>query len=118
MVNGGIILAYTLCPKCQKGIPDNANECPECGHKIYTTIADVKATTNKKKNNPGCMIAIVVAIIIFVIISQISSENYKRDELQSFEDQMHKDPSTWTQEEKERYYDFMEWTSEQQESKN
>jgi hypothetical protein len=55
------------CPTCQKSLSDNATTCPSCGHKF-----EIDALTGLKRNLP--IIAILLAILFFLIASEMSSK--------------------------------------------
>lgn len=63
---------------------------------------------NKKKPTSGWLLIIAIIIIIFSISSCYAKSNEEK-EIAAFENQMHKDPSSWSDEEKDRYNDFSNW---------
>lgn len=109
-------MALIKCPNCGKEINDKLINCPYCGYKI-----SLKNLKQKPQSN-SVVSAIVIAIIVLVVLIPLkacfdsSIEQKKQDDLQEFDKQMHKDPSTWTDEEKDEFNDFWEYANE--DSKN
>ncbi len=69
-----------ICPKCNSQMPDNVNNCPNCGTPVQATpnmqanVSPVQQTqpaqpveTPKKKSNKTKIIAIVIAAVVAVI---------------------------------------------------
>lgn len=67
---------------------------------------------NKQKKRSSTTIwVIIITVAILGMISGCSSSNYYEDERNAFSNQMHKDPSNWSSEEKSRYNDFIDWSN-------
>lgn len=68
------------------------------------------------KDSKNGIVYIIIAVLCLFLLVQCTnnrSENYEREESQAFSDQLHKDPTTWTKEERQRYSDFVEWQNKQ-----
>lgn len=72
---------------------------------------------NKKQKEPmtlgsfiGSLVLVGLIILLFVGLSNCA----KKDDGEYFRNMMRKDPSTWTQAEKNYYNNFSEWRDKQQ----
>lgn len=65
---------------------------------------------------------IAFTAIIFIVVSGIfeifkianDDNSYRESEMSAFENQLNKDPNSWSAEERERYQDFSDWTEKEQ----
>lgn len=129
------------CEKCKRVLKINKNDC-EKNNSGYNLTKDCKCscgnvfnyisgkgtnnyldkkpkskTTNNTNKNIVAMF-ILVALIVFGVKScssslETSSQQRTQDENNAFQQQMQQSPSTWNQEQKDRYNNFMKWDQEQ-----
>lgn len=65
---------------------------------------------NQRKGSSSTTIWVIIIIVVLLgVMGSCSSRNYERDEKSAFNNQMHKDPSKWSDEEKSRYNGFIDW---------
>ena len=69
------------------------------------------------KSGNGSLIGLCTVLALLMIgvwsCSSSSDEAYKKKEIDAWNSQMHKSPSSWTQEERTRYNNFMDWLDKQ-----
>jgi hypothetical protein len=70
-------MALIECKECKKEVSSEAKTCPNCGF-------DLQKETNKKKSNIGCIVAIVLIGIIFLIIQLSPSSNESNKAMEAF----------------------------------
>lgn len=64
---------------------------------------------NEKHNIGSIIIIIIVILLLLSAIGSCSDDTWEENEKAAFENQMSKYPNTWSDEEKDRYNDFIEW---------
>ena len=62
--------------------------------------------SNKKSST---VLIIVIVIAVLAILGRASFNFYKEKEMSEWDSQFGEDASGWTQEEKQRYNDYVEW---------
>lgn len=73
---------------------------------------DSEQKQEKTKTPLGCSIALwgtVALVAILLVVLMIDMPSYKRQRQQSFQNQMQRDPDTWTDGEKREFNAFWEW---------
>jgi len=64
----------------------------------------------------GCVVAFIVVVLILIVTISSCNSNIAREnraDSEAFGRQMQKDPNKWTQDEKSRYNNFMDWLDKQ-----
>lgn len=97
------------CVKCGAEVQGNHMYCRKCASQM-----------NNISNTPKKVIItiIIIAAIILVFkgcawMVQTNSDYNTSKEEDAFQQQMSQDPSTWNQEQKDRYNDFSNWEAQQ-----
>lgn len=77
--------------------------------------ATVNRTYQRKEANGNGMHWVIVIAVFFLLWGMVrcSSNEVKQNESDAFNTQMHKDPSTWSKEEVNRYDGFIKWSDKQ-----